>query len=706
MAPGLSPAAIALVFALLLLPGFGITFAIQPPGAAPLPVRTGLAFAFGYATIALTSLGLALMHVLRPGVFLGSAGLITVVVWALALRRVREHLRALRDDIAGQWIRYVTLLGVLAGTIVVRTTYVPIVNFVPTTLRYWADGVEIADAHAIPSTTLQWGHLLQPTVSKVALNTFNATMSLFLGREPLGSAGALLFVVSIGLVFLGYALAEELGIRWLAPLVPLLLFLNERIGNTELTSDLHQNLAEDWGRLAVLGALVLAVRALKPGAEPGEPGTEEASRSRSSAVREGMLAGAMFGVAAGTHLIPTAAGLAFAGGYAIMRMVVDHGVVRVLRTSAAALAIAAVVGAAVLVLPKGDLGFKGAQGKAAYEKMIHDLGLPATFDPTEFLVFGTVEAASRPYPYSPGHVLPDFTYQVLHQNASNESTQRLPLAKALLPSALALLGVVILMVFGGADLRAMAGTAVIFTLVLIGVSLAFAARYHLYALETFGNRRLFNYVPIPFVLVAAGVGELGLRWLGRRAGGDGPRTWIPPVVAGVMAVAIAVVLLPSTRAPGIRLRAGPNLELVNWVGQHDPCQGYILTDRRTLASFEATVGRAAVLEGMGPHVRPDVLELAIGEMFRAGDFFRDPENGLSYLRARGVAYVVTTNEFVLVHSLGGWRRVGPSDPLQLAKVPFLQAVFANNAGTVYRVAGFAPSPSMPDPSKQPGFCRT
>ena len=68
--------------------------------------------------------------------------------------------------------------------------------------------------------------------------------------------------------------------------------------------------------------------------------------------------------------------------------------------------------------------------------------------------------------------------------------------------------------------------------------------------------------------------------------------------------------------------------------------------------------------------------------------------------------MVTTNEYVLVHSLGGWRRVGPSDPLQLAKVPFLRAVFANNAGTVYRVAGFAPSPSMPDPSKQPGFCKT
>lgn len=705
MPPGLSPAAIALVFAFLLVPGFGITFAIQPPGSASLSVRTGLAFAFGYATIALTSLALALLHELSPGPFLVSAGLVTVAAWALALRRAGEHLRALRDDLAGQWIRYVTLLGVLAGAIVVRATYAPIVNFVPTTLRYWADGVEIADAHAIPSTTLQWGHLLQPTVSKVALNTFNATMSLFLGREPLGSAGALLFVVSIGLVLVGYALAEELGVRWLAPLVPLLLFLNDRIGNTELTSDLHQNLAEDWGRLAMFAALVLAVRALKPAAEPEGSG-EDDHRVRSGAVTDGILAGTMFGVAAGTHLIPTAAGLAFAGAYAIMRMIVDHGVVRVLRTSAAALIVAAVVGGLVLVLPKGDLGFKGAQGSAAYQKMIHDLGLPPTFDPTEFLVFGTVEAASRVYPYSPSHVVRDFTYQVLHQNSSDEAAQRLPVLKALLPSALAVLGVVILIVFGGADLRAMAGAAVIFTIVLIAVSLGFAARYHLYALETFGNRRLFNYIPIPLVLILTGVGELGLRMLRRRFSQQrSQRSWIPAVTSVVVAAAVGALLVPSTHVLDARLRAEPGLELVTWIGQHDPCRGYILTDRRTLATFEATVGRAAVLEGMGPHVRPDVLELAIQEMFRAGDFFEDPEAGLDYLRSRGVAYVVTTNEFVVVHSLGGWRRVGPSDPLRLARVPFLHAVFANNAGTVYQVEGFTPSPSAPNPADQPGYCR-
>src|SRR6266487_1066472 len=91
MPPGLSPAAIALVFAFLLVPGFGITFAIQPPGSASLSVRTGLAFAFGYATIALTSLALALLHELRPGPFLVSAGLVTVAAWTLALRRARDR---------------------------------------------------------------------------------------------------------------------------------------------------------------------------------------------------------------------------------------------------------------------------------------------------------------------------------------------------------------------------------------------------------------------------------------------------------------------------------------------------------------------------------------------------------------------------------------------------------------------------------------
>jgi hypothetical protein len=108
-----------------------------------------------------------------------------------------------------------------------------------------------------------------------------------------------------------------------------------------------------------------------------------------------------------------------------------------------------------------------------------------------------------------------------------------------------------------------------------------------------------------------------------------------------------------------------------------------------------------VLEGMGPHVRPDVLTIALKELFRAGYFFQDPAAGLSYLREKGVAYVVET-----YHIIGGWRRLETPDPAAMAKVPFLKKVFGNEAGTIYQVSDFSPNPKLPKPADQPGYCKT
>jgi hypothetical protein len=688
-----------------LVPGLGITLAIQPPGTASLPVRVALAFGFGYATISLTSLLLAFVHALAPVPLLLVGGSTTAAAWALAIRKGRAHLRAIRDDVALEWPRYLTFLAVLGGAIAVRLTYSPIVNFIPPTLRYWSDGVEIADVHRIPTSVLQWGRLLTPTVSKVALNSFDATMSFFLGRGPLGPTGALLFVVSVGLVLVAYAFAEELGVRWLGPVLPVLLFVNLRVGNTELTSDLRQNLAEDWGRLVVLATLILAIRALKPRDPVGDAPAEGHDRSlaKGAPLRDAIVVGVMFAVSVATHLIPTAAGLAFAGGYALVRMVLDRGVARVLRTYGVALVTAALVGGCILLLPGGDLGFKGAGGNEAYDKLRTDLNVPSTFDPGVYLYFGSVKAASRVYRYSASSVLPDFSFQVLSQNVRGESKQRLPLPKAVLPSAAALIGVLLILVFGNPDLRAMAGAAVIFAVVLIGAAIAFAIRFDLYSLETFGNRRLFNYVPLPFALVAVGLGEL----LVIRAGGamaSDLRRWAQPSFAAALSLGVAAILMPSARAPAVRFDAAPGVQLVEWIGQHDPCQGRILADRRTLATFEAFDGRPAVLEGMGPYVRPDVLEIAVSEMFAATRFFEDPKEGLTYLEAKGVAFVVSTTPNQTVHVIGGWRRIeGPSGGLSQAH--FLTQVFQNDAGTVYQVDGFTPNPTLPDPAAAPGYCR-
>lgn len=701
MVDGLDPASILLTSASLLVPGLGITLALQPPGSASLPVRIALAFAFGYATIALTSLALALGNVLTPAPLLVTVGAVSVLAWVFAIRRGKAHLQAIRDDVRRAWSRYVTLVLVLAGAVAARLTFVtPLTNFSQTVARYWADGLEIADAHGIPAHTLQWGQLLLPTKSKIALNTFNATMSLLLGRGPLVPAGALLFVLSIAIVFGAYGLAEEFGLRLLAPILPVLLFFNGLVGNTHLTVDLRQNHAENWGRFTVLAALILAVRALKPREDPGGPGNAEHSPLGSR--REAVLAGVLFGVTAGTHLVPTVVGLTLAGSYALMQMVVGGGVARTLRTSALALAAASVVGGVILILPRGDLGFQGASGDAAYAAIRTELGLPSTFDPTLYLVFGNVDKASAGFPYSPNDVLLDFSRQVLGHNAP-EASAKLSTAAAVLPSLLAALGVGLLLVFGDRDLRAMAGASALFALLLVAVAALFAARYHLFALETFGNRRLFDYVLIPFALVAIGLGELLLRRLGRAAEVPGRRRWVKPAAAGVLSVAIAAALMPSSRMGSRGNGAAADLALVTWVGQHTPCEGRILADRRTLGTFEALDGRAAVLEGMGPHVRPDVLLIALSQMFRAEEFFADPSAGRAYLQENGVAYVVTTRPG---HMIFGWWHVYPSQTMVTITAPFLKNVFQNDAGTVYEVVGFQPDPRLPDPADQPGYCKS
>src|SRR5439155_25247359 len=98
-----------------------------------------------------------------------------------------------------------------------------------------------------------------------------------------------------------------LGLRFTAPLFVIFLFANRVIGNRELTADLTRYRAESWGRLLMLGAALLVVRALR----------SESFRER---LRDAIPAGALFGVLAGTHLVPFVVGVTLVGSYAVGRM--------------------------------------------------------------------------------------------------------------------------------------------------------------------------------------------------------------------------------------------------------------------------------------------------------------------------------------------------------------------------------------------------
>src|SRR5437763_1260172 len=134
-----------------------------------------------------------------PRVLLGA---LTVGLWAFGLRRggAGAHWTALRDEVsADRW-------ALAAGTIVfvaiavVRLRSSPLLNFeMFGPWRYWADGLEIADAGRVPAETLQWGSTWTPTVSKVVLNSYHAALSYAIGRAPLPAMGALLWLASTGL---------------------------------------------------------------------------------------------------------------------------------------------------------------------------------------------------------------------------------------------------------------------------------------------------------------------------------------------------------------------------------------------------------------------------------------------------------------------------------------------------------------------------
>ena len=160
-----------------------------------------------------------------------------------------------------------------------RLRFSPLLNFsMFGPWRYWQDGIEIADAGRVPHQTLQWGATYTPTVSKVILNSYQAGMSYLIGASPLPAMGALLWLVAVGLACGLWALGRELGLRYTAALLPLLVLV---LVDNELHRDLDVYTAENTGRMAAVCALMLGVRALRRRSGWAEPrGLGRAVRGR------------------------------------------------------------------------------------------------------------------------------------------------------------------------------------------------------------------------------------------------------------------------------------------------------------------------------------------------------------------------------------------------------------------------------------------
>jgi hypothetical protein len=259
-----------------------------------------------------------------------------------------------------------------------------------------------------------------------------------------------------------------------------------------------------------------------------------------------------------------------------------------------------------------------------------------------------------------------------------------------------LLALFILLRWGGSLLRAMAVASAATAAVILAVALAFSYRFDVYVLAEFGPRRLFDYTAIPAVLIAAGVLELALeRWAKGRA----------PVIAAAGVVLLAAFAVPRNVSSSSDERFFSSaLAPLAWVSDHVPCDGKILADRRTLATFETLTRHAGAIEGMGPYLRPAVLSTAIRSLLAARTFFRDPAANEEFLRRNGIAAVVVTSYDQTLGGVGGPLKEASDPAKRVAAAPFLRPVAGSSTVRVYGADRFRPPDSAGiDVTRLPGY---
>jgi hypothetical protein len=668
-----SPAALGTAAGLVLVPGAGAMLALYPPGRAGLATRIALAFALGYAAVGMTAAVLVIAHVLTHASFVVALAAVTLALWGAALRRGRpgEHLAAFREEWAAERVALAAGLVVLVAIAVVRLRSSPLLDFqMFGPWRYWADGLELADAGHVPGQSLQWGALYTPAISKLVLNSFHAGSSYLLGRSPLPAMGALLWVASTGLAAGLWALARELGLRLLAPLLPLLTLT---LLNDELRRNLDVYTAENVGRMVAVCGLVVGVRALRD--------------------RDGWLepavAALLFGAGFATHGVPVVALMIALGWYGVGRLILEWNRGPILARMAAIALGAPAITVALLLSAGGTIGFQGASGSDRYASFGPGV------DPTASLLSGTVEHS----PTGHGHwyVGPSGigTY-FLRAVTTLDDPPRLLLW--VIPVAV-LVGVIAIVRRLPVELGAAAVMAAGLGVTLVGIAFLFSYRYRTQIPGRFGIDREFDYLPLAavvFVLVAL---EPAAAWIGRR------RAWAPAAVAALV-IALPAVAVGATVGPArtsYRTNGERALTILDWVSAHVPCDARILPDRVTLGTFVAATGRVSVVEGMGPYLRPDMLHPVLDHVLAAHRFFEDPARGRRFLTREGVDYVIVVKG-VRIGSMVGTLESGV-DPAAFAGVRFLHPLLTSADADVYRVRGSRRG-GFPDPAEHPGFACT
>jgi hypothetical protein len=655
--------AAVLVAAAVIAAGALASAAVYPPGTVTLPTRVAAAFGLGYAVAALTPAVLAVARVLAPAT---TAAALTLIVGALGVAARRScPVSALAEDVRAQARAAPAPLALGAAVVVAIALARLAVPVAPVhgAWRYWADGLELASAGHVPAASLQWGALHPATVSKLAGNAFTGELSMVFAAHPLaGMATALWLAVTAYAVGL-FALGWELGLRRTASLLPLLGIAGAHLPlGISLNADSIAKLAffqdEDMGRAVAVIAAAMALPCLR-----GESG-------RAPRVATGLVLAA----AGLTHAIPAGVAVAFLLAYASLQL----GRRETRRPAVAAMVVigaTAAVAAVVLVAPAG--GVIGLQGASSGTYVLFQ----GRYDPTAYAAnrFLLPRPKTRDRWYEP----PAATMTELVAAATGWAARGAGLVAALVAAAAAVAAV---WAWGSPALRLGALAMVALEAVLLVVALAFSYRASYYVPATFGERRLFEYASIPVMLVALAVVETALARL------DGPGTRAGAVVAAALVVLVLLAAGPGQVRGDVPTGSG-TADYIAAARTATPCNARILATVTSKGAFQALTGRADILEGMAPFLRPAILRSTVRLTHLARRYLAHPHLHPRFLEAEHV-------DFVLVGrgKVAGWASFDTAPGLALARQV--------GSVRVYRHVGGGAGSGGVRPEDAPGYtCR-
>jgi hypothetical protein len=634
--------------------GLGATLAAFPAESVSVVTRLAAVFGLGCAIVGLAGALLVLIGSFEPVPLVLLLVATTVGSYVVGLRRsgLREHLVALREEVltAGPflWIG----VGVLA-LVAIAWAGVPILPL-HGALRYWADGLELADLGGVPELTAQWGNELEPAISKLGANAFAGALSFVFLEQPFSGLAAALWLSVVGYAAGLLALGRELGLLRTAPMLPLL-----ALTTLELPGDIAVNAGraagkltfyqhEDLGRmLAAVGAAVILAR------------SERAPYSRLA------VGGILLGTAAVSHLIPVLAFGSLIGGVAVARFATGPARAHTAVVAGGASALAAVIAVGSLALARGDVGWQGAGRPSDY------VLVDGRFDPTAAV--NGLRQPPRPKSESRWYEPPGVITRAAGQAAVGRDVGRTGLVVlALLTACVA----AVVFLFGSKELRLLAIGALAMGAFMFGVALLFSYRYSFYVQGTFGERRLFEYMPIPVFLLVLALLEvvasrLAARW--RLAGG------------ALAAAALVAVVIVSTGDLGVAQSNIPGPTRYLRAAVTTPCDSRLLVDRLTRGSFQALTGRISLTEGLAPFLRPAIVNDVLDVRRDAAAFFDDPEETSGILTEREVDYVIAEGPRAL-RNVPGLRLVGDFDGIE-----------------VYEVEDRSEKRALPRPDTSPGY---